>query len=196
MLSDEDFRVICYSKINEIIKYGREKSIYIYGAGNGGRILARILDENGIPYVGFVDEKAAEIGQCEGHIVCEIGEVVRNNTLMLVALKGYDSEAVERILREGFLPKDIFVLAAGAEVNKADIDYKGCRIGRYTYGYKELLQDFPIATSVGRYCSINGTARIVNNHSLDCVTTHPFLDHPLFMECHVLHGNSVLYKSR
>ena len=44
-----------------------------------------------------------------------------------------------------------------------------------------MLQDFPIAKSIGRYCSINGSARIMNNHPLECVTTHPFLDYPMFM---------------
>ena len=50
-------------------------------------------------------------------------------------------------------------------------------MGRYTYGYKELLEFFPIAESIGRYCSINGTAKIWNNHSLDCITTSPILDY-------------------
>ena len=53
-------------------------------------------------------------------------------------------------------------------------------IGRYTYGYEDLLSEYPLATKIGRYCSINNTARIWNNHSLDAVTTHPFLDHRLF----------------
>ncbi|MDE6603995.1 MAG: CatB-related O-acetyltransferase [Lachnospiraceae bacterium] len=58
--------------------------------------------------------------------------------------------------------------------------YRGCRVGRYTYGYRELLEYYPIAESIGRYCSINGTAKIWNNHSLDCVTTSPFLDNLSF----------------
>ena len=58
--------------------------------------------------------------------------------------------------------------------------YKGCHIGRYTYGYKELLQEWPLATKIGPYCSINSTARILMNHSLDYVTTHPMLDNTMF----------------
>lgn len=73
-------------------------------------------------------------------------------------------------------------MAAGLNVNFQDIVYKGCKIGRYTYGYEGLLEYYPMAESIGRYCSINETAKIMNNHSLDCVTTHPFLDHPAFCE--------------
>ena len=39
-----------------------------------------------------------------------------------------------------------------------------------------------MAECIGRYCSINGSARIMNNHSTDCVSTHPFLDHPIYLD--------------
>lgn len=64
------------------------------------------------------------------------------------------------------------------------LGYRGCEIGRYTYGYKSLLKDYPIA-NIGRYCSINYTARIWINHPLDCITTSTFLyipgDYPMEM---------------
>ena len=58
-------------------------------------------------------------------------------------------------------------------VNTDDIIYRWCKVGRYTYGYEKLLEAYSMA-NIGRYCSINGTARIWNNHSLDCISTHPF----------------------
>ena len=53
-----------------------------------------------------------------------------------------------------------------------DIFYKHCKVGRKTYGYKFLITPFWIAENIGRYCSINSTARCVINHSLDLVSTH------------------------
>ena len=51
----------------------------------------------------------------------------------------------------------------------------GCYIGRYTYGYDTLLKEHPIATKIGRYCSINYTAKVMENHPLNICSTHPFL---------------------
>ena len=79
----------------------------------------------------------------------------------------------------GFTEHDCCFIYPG-EYSMEDIVYRGCRVGRYTYGYKDLLHDFPLAESIGRYCSINVSARIVQNHSLDCVTTSPILDYPTF----------------
>ena len=42
------------------------------------------------------------------------------------------------------------------------------------------MESYPLASEIGRYCSINSTARIWNNHPLDCVTTHPMLDYRMF----------------
>ncbi|MBR5637206.1 MAG: CatB-related O-acetyltransferase [Pseudobutyrivibrio sp.] len=42
------------------------------------------------------------------------------------------------------------------------------------------MEWFSNVESIGRYCSIAPTARIVLNHPIDCVSTHPFLDHPWF----------------
>lgn len=65
--------------------------------------------------------------------------------------------------------------------NEEDIIYKGCKIGRCTYGYEfMLLQDFPLAKEIGRFTSINASAKILNNHPLGYVTTHPMLDTPMF----------------
>ena len=43
-----------------------------------------------------------------------------------------------------------------------------------------MLQYYPIASSIGRYCSINRSAKIWNNHPTDYVSTHPMLDYRMF----------------
>ena len=37
-----------------------------------------------------------------------------------------------------------------------------------------------MAKEIGRFCSINFTARIWDNHPVGYITTHPLLDHPIF----------------
>lgn len=178
----EDFETICKNKLNIILQLSEGRRLYIYSAGVGGRIVSRILSDNHIFFEGFIDSRASDIGVIDGHNVTFLSNVDPKKTFVIVALREYDKDAIEEIRRAGFEDNQFFVLASGVEINREDTYYRGCLIGRYTYGYKELLSDFPIAESIGRYCSINGTARIMNNHSLDCVTTHPFIDYPLYME--------------
>lgn len=181
ILNEAQFEELCKKRIMQIRDRLINKKCYIYGAGVGGKIFADLLDKNRIKYEGFIDKRAGEIKEVLGHSVLTIDEI-KENAFIVVALRGYDSEAIEEIRRIGLGYSDYYVLAAGLNVNRQDIIYKGCRVGRYTYGYEGLLEYYPMAESIGRYCSINETAKIMNNHSLDCITTHPFLDHPAFVE--------------
>lgn len=97
---------------------------------------------------------------------------------IVISLRGYDPEAVECVKKIGFTFENIYCIAAG-ELNEEDIIYRGCKVGRYTYGYEGLLEFFPMAESIGRFCSINETAKIWNNHPVGYITTHPILDNPL-----------------
>ena len=178
----DEFETRCIKILDVIVRCSTNKKRYIYSAGTGGRILSKIFLNNNIHFEGFIDKKASEISNVDGHDVFNIIEVDPKVSYIIVALRGYDSDAIEEIRRFGFKDEQIYVIAAGNGANTKDIEYKGCKVGRYTYGYEELLSDFPLAKSIGRYCSINGSARIMNNHPLQCVTTHPFIDHPMYME--------------
>lgn len=181
MIDETAFRLICEEKIDAILKLSIGKDLYIYGAGTGGKILSQVLTEKGINYVGYIDRNAEQLDWINDHPVKKINEIDPQNSFLIVSLRDYNFTAIDIIRESGFDWKDIYVMAAGEEINREDIVYKGCQVGRYTYGYQHLLENYPLATSIGRYCSINGTAKIWNNHTLDCVSTHPFLDYPLFV---------------
>ena len=182
MITQYDFQKRCENKIGVIRNSSIEKKIYIYSAGVGGNILAKVLNDNGIKFEGFVDKNYDQLKQVNGYKVFALTEIDTYDSFLIVALRSYDSGAIEEIRRYGFDDSSFYVIAAGIYINTEDIVYKGCLIGRYTYGYEGLLQFFPIAERIGRYCSINETAKIMNNHSIESVTTHPFLDHPFFMD--------------
>ena len=58
-----------------------------------------------------------------------------------------------------------------------DLIYDGCMVGRGTYGY-ETLYEFGLGIfvkKIGRYCSINGSAKFQDSHPMGWVTTSPFL---------------------
>lgn len=181
MIEEKQFENLCKANIQKIYMMAAQKQIYIYGAGNGGKILANIIKKYGFCFEAFIDQRAAEIESFCGYPVKDISEIKREDSFIIVSLRSYSADIVETIKKFGISMSQIYVIAAGEDFNKEDILYKGCSIGRYTYGYESLLREYPIVASIGRYCSINNTARIWNNHPTRCITTHPFLDHPRFI---------------
>lgn len=179
MINDEDFRNICQKKVNTIRNIADGRNIWIYGAGKGGKILLEVLQQNDVAVMGFVDKNAAKIDSVCGKKVIDISLLDAEENFLIVSLKEYDYQIIDTCKKLGFGLKDIYVVSAGEDFNKEDIVYCGCKIGRFTYGYEAFLAYFPMA-DIGRYCSINGTARVWNNHPTEFITTHPVLDHPLF----------------
>lgn len=176
----QPFEELCVTKLNRMLENVKNRNIYIWGAGKGGSILAEVLNEHHIPIAGFIDKRAQELKEYLGYpvILPEQADPLRDYIIIAVML--YVNEILEELKMLGYTVSDCFCVSENSIGNKEDIIYRGCRIGRFTYGYQELLEYFPIAESIGRYCSINGTAKIWNNHSLDCVTTSPILDHVRF----------------
>lgn len=176
----QSFEEMCVTKLNRMLANVNNRNIYIWGAGKGGSILAEVLKEHHISIAGFVDRRAQELKEYLGYpvILPEKADPLRDYIIVAVML--YVNEILEELEALGYTVKDCFCVSENSIGNQEDTIYRGCRIGRYTYGYQELLEYFPIAESIGRYCSINGTAKIWNNHSLDCVTTSPILDHVRF----------------
>lgn len=176
----QSFEEMCVTKLHRMLANVNNRNIYIWGAGKGGSILAEVLKEHHISIAGFVDRRAQELKEYLGYpvILPEKADPLRDYIIVAVML--YVNEILEELEALGYTVKDCFCVSENSIGNQEDTIYRGCRIGRYTYGYQELLEYFPIAESIGRYCSINGTAKIWNNHSLDCVTTSPILDHVRF----------------
>lgn len=58
-----------------------------------------------------------------------------------------------------------------------DIEFNGCFVGRGTYGYTTLGGDCLrlFVKKIGRYCSINASAKIEGNHRMDFITTSPLI---------------------
>ncbi|NBH14511.1 antibiotic acetyltransferase [Lachnospiraceae bacterium] len=176
----EKFKRICEKKVPIAIENVNNRQIVIWGASDSGRIVKELLCGQERHPAFFVDKNAAKIKQyCD----CQVKETdLLDATLhfVFVATLALHEEIEELLEQKGFTDKDYTYLCDNERYLKEDILYRGCFVGRYTYGYEELLSDYPLASKIGRFCSINSTARIWNNHSLDTVTTHPILDHRLF----------------
>ena len=180
MLSEDDFRLACKSKIDTILLLANTREIWIYGAGKGGLILLDELKQRDVNVQGFIDKQAENLKTICDLPVEKLENIDFKRSYIIISLRGWDTSVIEELDSQKIDIHDYYYIAAGTDFNTEDIVYRGCKIGRYTYGYKELLEYYPIAESIGRYCSINGTAKIYNNHPLESVATHPFLDYPLF----------------
>lgn len=178
------FQKKCVEKCSLIKTLSKGKDIYVWGIGQGAQILYPIIQQHDISVKGFIDSYASGGTYFFSKEVKGLEILQKKNIFPIISLMQYDRDVLNVLLESGYsLKKDIVYIYEPEEedILKEDIIYKGCKIGKYTYGYKELLQFFPIAQSIGRYCSINGTSKIWNNHSMDCITTHPFLDEFPFM---------------
>lgn len=156
------------------------RRIYIWGAGVGGKILEEVCREYNVAVSGFCDKKADTMKEYLGYKVHNPWDMNPQKDYLIISFMSFQHELLKWIHEIGYTCADCFYLVENEWCNKEDIVYRGCKVGRYTYGYEELLYHYPLAVSIGRYCSINSTARIWCNHPMDCITTHPILDYPLF----------------
>lgn len=176
----EQFRKISKDKLKGILTDIKGRNVVIWGASKGGEIVKEELERFGITIKRFIDKKYKEkvmFLDTKVESICSINAKV---DYVIIAIMSFDYYIEEEIKNLGFSHSDYIYLFDNEGYNKEDIIYKDCRIGRYTYGYQGLLENYPFALTIGRYCSINNTARIWNNHPIEYVTTHPFLDCKMF----------------
>lgn len=172
----EHFLLCCDKKLKEIITAKGKRAIYLWGCGDGCNWAIEFFRKNGIHIEGCVDKKADYMHSFCGISVFKTSMVDKEKHYIVITVLKSCPEIVDILYAKGFSEDDFCYI--NELVNENDVVYRGCCVGRYTYGYEAILKEFPMATTIGRFCSINDTARIWNNHTMTCVTTHPFLDYP------------------
>lgn len=175
------FEQLFQENVQYIKENARKRKIYLWGIGKYGTIAARMCEELGIKFVGFVDERADDVMEHLGYLVHHKEFLNPKEHFVIITIKSVQPNILKFLVGKGFKDGDYFYANLRNCRNEEDIEYKGVQIGRFTYGYEfMLLQDFPLATKIGRFTSINQSAKILNNHPLGYVTTHPMLDTPMF----------------
>ena len=174
------FEELCKNKISKAIQYINSRNVAVWGASRGGEIAAKCLEKMGIANYHFIDKKYKEKKEFLGKKVLGFDGLNPKKEFVIIAIMSFDYEVEDLLEEKGFKYYDYCYVFDNEGYNKEDIYFRGCKIGRYTYGYEYLLECHPIATEIGRYCSINNSARIWNNYPMDYVTTHPMLDYRMF----------------
>ena len=181
-----EFKAVCERKINKIKENAKGRRIFLWGAGVGGKVVEEVCREHDVIVSGFCDKNADTIKEYLGYHVYPLSEMIPEKDYLIISYITFEYEVLDWVHEIGYTCHDCFYINEFEDFNecikynKEDITYKGCKVGRYTYGYEDLLRNYPMAVSIGRYCSINPTAHIWNNHPMDYMTTHPFLDYPAF----------------
>lgn len=176
----EEFRLLCEECIPKVSCSRKDREIYIWGAGKCGKIALEVLQKDGFQIAGFIDKEAEERLFYMDLPVLKKEKMNPAEHYIVIAILGADESIINFLYVNGFTPEDWCHIADNRGYNREDIIYRGCKIGKYTYGYQGLLEYYPFAVEIGRYCSINTTAKIWNNHPMEYVTTHPVLDYPIF----------------
>lgn len=176
----KEFMLMAREKLSKSYSDINKRKIVIWGASRGGEIAKNEIEAAGLYVERFVDKEFIKKQEFQGLKVEDINSINVKTEYVVVAVMSFCYEIEEILKNKGFSHNDYRYIYDNEGYNKEDIIYKGCSIGRYTYGYKGLLEYFPLAEKIGRFCSINSTAKIYNNHPIGYVTTHPFLDYRMF----------------
>lgn len=171
----------CTSRLSTIRKGICGRKLAVWGCGMCGVACTDVLTEAGFNVSIYADSHFQERTTFMGRDVYSPLMLTPDKYFVIIAISSIDSEPDALLCSHGFSEYADYVHVMDTEwFAHDDLIYKGVPIGRMTYGYKELLADYPMASSIGRYCSINGTARIWNNHPLEYITTSPILDYRAF----------------
>ena len=172
---------VCMKALSEVKESIRDRRLIVWGCGVCGVAFLDVFEDAGLKCSFFTDTRFNEIGFFLGRKVISPSLLNPSEFFVIIAISSMVTEPDEFLIEHGFSEcKDfVHILDVDSFVHD-DLIYKGVPVGRMTYGYKNLLESYPMASRIGRYCSINSTARILNNHPIEYITTSPILDYRAF----------------
>lgn len=178
---DERYGLICY-EIEDCLRHNK-KSFYIYPFGVNGLLIKQILNNRyGIHEKGVIDNKLATINNNILRISDLKEEDITSDGIILISTE--EENTLKSIVKNlpSFLKSHQISFCFNqiwenslTDYMDFDIFYKHCKIGKRTSNFKYLLNPACLVETIGRYCSINPSAKVVPNHSLDTISTDNFL---------------------
>lgn len=169
----EHYKRIC-STIETVVHSGRSK-IIIYPYGMNGMFCKLILNERyGIDEWCIVDNNLCKL-RVNVKSVFEIPQTDMSEVAVLFTVEnpGIYVELLKEI--ESFCSQDaIFKIFPQPQDNPSHRTHPVITlIGKYSYG--PLVRQDPIIESIGAFCSFAAGTDVVVNHSIDLISTHPFM---------------------
>lgn len=168
-------------KIFQIQNDVNGRDIYVYGAGNGAVFAINMLKKAEIKITGVIDNHRNSDTFLEYR--CEpFHQINPEKSYVVVATSECYPDIIRNLQECGFKESDRCYFFENLLFSNKDTVWGNYKIGKYTSGYQPFLSEYlQLGGSIGRFCSINPTARIQANHPLKCVTTCNFLDTPMLV---------------
>lgn len=166
--------MVLHRKFPQCEKNIKNRKVIIWVMGDCGRLTLEFLRDRGYSDVFFIDSDVKKQTTCNGVNVKPPDVLDVEKYYVVVGI--FDLHiSIENLLEsKGYLLSDYFYVMDNIRYSVNDFMYKGVKVGRYTNEVSGLLRELALAESIGRFCSINHSAKIVVNHSTMCVSTHNF----------------------
>lgn len=169
------------SNLMDLIEKIKVKSnVYIFGAGKAGKLTLFALQQLNISNIVLLDNDNAKWEKTISGFKIMSPRILNNfesNAIILVASYYYDE--ISKQLSVLGLKENIdyypVVPSWKVEDYRKERIYNGVEVGKYTYGCENICKISANIVRIGAFCSINETARVVPNHPVSYITTHPFL---------------------
>lgn len=171
----ENYRMILERKFPEIEPNIGDRKLVIWGTGDCGKATLKYLKNKGYTCVFFVDSDMEKQTICDGVIVKSPNVLDVKEHYVIVAIFDLHISIEHMVEMRGYTLKDYIYVMDNTRYSVNDFEYKGVKIGRYTNEVPGILSEFPLVKSIGRFCSINPSAKVVVNHTTMCVSTHNML---------------------
>lgn len=180
MRDEKHHSLVLETELKKKEKFIQSRKIIVWGTGDGGELVYKTLKKNKINVNVFVDKKA-KTGKYYFHNlpVYDPNTVSAEKAFLIVSFLKKDLNALKKLHDMGFKADDYLYIEAEGGYYREDVNYHECFVGRGTYGYESLMKRGVLCDKIGRFCSINETARVVENHLLSTVTTSPIIENEI-----------------
>lgn len=184
MLNENEYHELCTKTLQALRDKMVGRKLWIFGTGKGAQILTGVLQNAKIQISGYIDTKKQGIDDVNGcPVVSNFKELNPLVDFVYVSAMSCELgfEMIVECVKHGLNYQDIFFEVKNNSREFEDFVYRGVKIGRFTYGYEAVLSgclEHMIIGSIGRFCSINGTARIWMNHCMETISSYPFMSAP------------------
>ncbi|MBE5837067.1 SGNH/GDSL hydrolase family protein [Butyrivibrio sp.] len=118
-MNDATFLSVLRTKIGNLIKLSKGRSVFLYGAGHGGELCLKELTDSEICPEGFIDKKAGLMEDYCKLPVVSLNAITPENAFIIVSLLTYKSEIDTLLSKSGFLRDEdyVFVIDRNEKVN-------------------------------------------------------------------------------
>lgn len=170
---DRASKDIYRKQILEASEHVKGRDIAIWGIHEKGKTVKSILEELGYECKFFISSRPKASTYCDLPL-CRPDMLDVKEHYVIVTTRAAEVNSFLQKIGFSWLNREDYINIT--RLWHDDMEVNGCFIGRGSYGYQSFRQEMgTLIKRIGRYCSINDTVSIGENHPLDWVTTHPIL---------------------